>query len=109
MDESKMKEKRRHCRIPYNAQMQVSWVSHGQAWSTQAQCLDLSVNGVRFEVAEPVDSGTVVRLRNDEIDFMGTATVRHVEARGALFSVGLELSPETSADIFGSDATDFDD
>ena len=72
-----MKENRQYPRIPYDAQMQVSWVSGGQAFSTQAQCVDLSVAGIRFQLSEAVSVGTLVRLRNDEIDFTGTATVRH--------------------------------
>ena len=104
-----MRENRKYPRLPYDAPMQVSWVASGQAFSTQAKCVELSVAGVRVQMSEPVSVGTLVRLRNDEIDFMGTGTVRHVEPIGSLFHVGLELSPETNADMFGSDATDSDD
>jgi hypothetical protein len=103
-----MRENRKHCRIPYDARMQVSWVTAGpggsQAWSTQAQCVDLSPAGIRFEMDEPVAVGTAVRMLNSEIDFMGSGTVRHVQLLGTgRYSVGLELSPETSADIFNGD------
>ena len=55
--------------------------------------LDISENGLQVDSSEPLPVNTRVSLRADLIEFAGVAVVKHVEAQGSRFLLGLELSP----------------
>ena len=87
-----MQENRRlHPRIPFEAGMDVSWSLNGESRFARAKCLDISVGGLCLEIAERIPVLTPLRLRADQIDFIGTAAVRHVQPQGAKYNMGLEL------------------
>ena len=87
-----MQENRRqHPRIAFETDMDVSWTSHGESRFAKARSLDISIGGLCLEIAERIPEQTPLKLRADQIDFVGRAAVRHVECLGARYSMGLQL------------------
>ncbi len=62
----------------------------------QAKCLDISEDGLRIQVSEPVPVRTRLLFRADLINFGGSATVRCVSWRGCKYILGLSLSQAQS-------------
>jgi PilZ domain-containing protein len=84
---------RRHARLPFDAQMQVSWKdARGQVQNLRAKCLDLSAEGVRLETDTPIPARTSVTLQSPRYGGLGTASVRHCVRRALKYSVGLEFT-----------------
>ncbi len=88
-----MKDGRRHHRIPYAGPIRVSWQDpSGNPCFAMGKCIEVSESGLRFEVTVNIPERTIVQMNAERIKFSGSATVRHVERRGARFVLGLELS-----------------
>jgi hypothetical protein len=96
-----MRERRRHCRIPQDAAIDVTWTELGETKTSHARYVDISVGGLRVESPIEIPRDTEVMLRADHIDFTGTALVRHVVSSGTKFILGLQLSERTIEEIFG--------
>jgi hypothetical protein len=96
-----MKDKRKYCRIPFSTPVAVSWHVDGEARSAQATWMEISVDGLSIHVPEPIAEFTQVTLQNEELDFSGSALVRHVRPDGPGYTIGLELSPTTKDEILG--------
>jgi hypothetical protein len=81
------------------------WEEQGQSRFAMGKCIDISEEGLRIEVAQPVPRGISVHLSADAIKLAGAATVKHVVRRGGKYSLGLELSQavlhKTIAEIEG--------
>ena len=73
--------------------MRISWEdAHGLVKYTQGRCLDVSEDGLRIDVQEPIPLQSTVSLRAEAINLSGSATVKHVARRGSRIVLGLELS-----------------
>ena len=87
------KEQRRHHRIPFAGRMRISWEdTRGVARYAMAKCLDVSEDGIRIEVLEPIPARTRVSVQAEQIKCAGSATVKHVEQNRTKYILGLELS-----------------
>lgn len=87
------RENRRHQRIPYLGAIRISWENErGLTSHAKAKCLDISEEGLRIEVAEPIPIRSTVLLRADQINLGGSASVRHVTWRGCKYILGLNLT-----------------
>jgi len=64
----------------------------GQAKFSRGRCVDLSEDGLLLELPVSMQVRTVVTLRFDRIQLIGTASVRHTRRVGMKFLVGFELS-----------------
>src|SRR5258708_2433830 len=88
-----MKEGRRHHRIPYAGPIRVSWPdASGNPCFAIGKCIEVSESGLRIEVSANIPARTILQMNAERIKFSGSATVRHVERRGAKYILGLELS-----------------
>jgi hypothetical protein len=96
-----MRDRRRHCRIPQDASIRLTWNERGEAQMAHARYLDISVGGLRVESPMAIPRDTEVTLYADQIEFTGTALVRHVTPSGTSFALGLQLSERTIEEIFG--------
>ena len=84
---------RRHARLPFEAQMQVSWKdSRGQVQSVRAKCLDLSAEGSRLETDTPIPARTSITLHSARYGSLGTASVRHCVRHTLKYSIGVEFT-----------------
>ncbi len=60
--------------------------------NAQGRSLDVSEDGLRIDLPEPIPLHSTVSLRAESIDLAGSATVKHVSRRGTKIVLGLELS-----------------
>jgi hypothetical protein len=89
------KDHRRHQRIPYLGAVRISWEDErGIARYAQAKCLDVSEEGLRIEVGEPIPVRSTLSLREERIKVGGSATVRYTAWRGCNHVLGLNLSQD---------------
>ena len=87
------REKRRHQRLSYVGAVRISWEDErGLPKYAKAKCLDVSAEGMRIELTEPIAVRSRLSLRADQINFGGSASVRHVASRGCKYVLGLNLS-----------------
>jgi len=87
------KENRQHQRIPYFGSAHISWEDErGLTRYAQAKCVDVSKEGLRIELSEPIPVRSRLLLRANLIDVGGSATVRHTAWRGCKYTLGLNLS-----------------
>ncbi len=87
------KENRRHQRVSYVGAVGISWEDErGLSRYAKAKCLDVSEEGLRIEVAEPIPVLSRLLLRADQINLGGAASVRHIASRGCKYVLGLNLS-----------------
>jgi hypothetical protein len=86
------KNNRRHKRVPYGAQIRISWEDRGIPYFATARCIDLSEEGMRVEVGQPVSPGTMLMVAAENIKFAGAASVRRVDHHGAKYTLGLQLT-----------------
>ncbi len=92
------RDHRQHERLPYTGPVRISWEDEqGLVRYAHAKCLDISVDGLRVEVAELIPIRSRLLLRADRINFSGSATVRSVAWRGCKYILGLNLSQVQSA------------
>jgi hypothetical protein len=84
---------RRHARLPFEAQMKVSWKdARGQVQSLRAKCLDLSAEGARLETDAPIPARTSITLNSARHGSLGTASVRHCVRHTLRYSIGVEFT-----------------
>jgi hypothetical protein len=84
---------RRHARLPFDDQMQVSWKdSHNQVQSQRAKCLDLSAEGARLETDRPIPARATITLHSPRYGSLGTASVRHCVRHTMNYWIGLEFT-----------------
>jgi hypothetical protein len=87
------KENRRHPRISYAGAVCISWQDErGLSKFTKAKCLDLSQEGLRIEMTEPIPVLSTLLLRAEQINLSGSASVRYRASRGRKYVLGLNLS-----------------
>ena len=90
---------RRNKRTAYAGSIEVSWMDGGQSKFTRGRCVDLSADGLLLELPVSMQVRTVVTLRFDRIQLIGTASVRHMHRAGMKFRVGFELSQHLQQQI----------
>jgi hypothetical protein len=91
LDMSK-RENRQHQRIPYCGSARVSWEDEqGLTRHVHAKCLDVSKEGLRIEVGEPIPVRSRLLLRANLTDVDGAATVRYSAWSRCKYIVGLNL------------------
>src|ERR1700685_1124885 len=74
-------------------QVEVTWKDRsGQEKFAKARSLDISAQGMRIEVPEPLEKQAYVSLRSDALALHGTASVRSCTRKGTKYLVGLEFS-----------------
>jgi hypothetical protein len=84
---------RRHARLPFEAQMQVSWVdARGRVQNLRAKCLDLSAEGARLETDTPIPARTGITLQSARYGSLGSASVRHCVRNTLKYSIGVEFT-----------------
>jgi hypothetical protein len=87
------KDHRRHQRIPYLGAVRISWEDErGVARYAKAKCLDVSEEGLRIEVEDPIPVRSTISLREERIKVGGSATVRYTAWHGVKHVLGLNLS-----------------
>jgi hypothetical protein len=87
------RENRRHQRVSCAGSVRIFWEDErGLSKYAKAKCLDVSAEGMRIEVAEPIPVRSRLSLRADQINFGGSASVRHSVSRGSKYVLGLNLS-----------------
>ena len=84
---------RRHSRLPFETQMQLSWKdARGKLQRVRAKCLDLSAEGARLETDTPIPARTSVSLDSTRYGALGTASVRHCVRDTLKYSIGVEFT-----------------
>lgn len=84
---------RRHARLPFETQVQVSWKdARGRVQSLRARCLDLSAEGARLETDSPIPARTSIALQSARYGSLGTASVRHCVRQTLKYSIGVEFT-----------------
>ena len=87
------KENRQHQRIPYFGSARISWEDErGLTRYAHAKCLDVSNQGLRIEVGEPIPVRSRLLLRANLMDVGGSATVRYTAWSRCKYILGLNLS-----------------
>ena len=84
---------RRHPRLPFATQMQLSWKdARGKVQTVRAKCLDLSAEGARLETDTPIPARTTITVHSVRYGSLGTASVRHCVRQALKYSVGVEFT-----------------
>ena len=90
-------ENRFHQRLPvkYKFSIYASDTQSGQR-HLMARGINMSKSGALVETEVPIRVGTLVYLKARDLALMGSATVRHCNAKGSKFRIGLHFpSPLT--------------
>jgi hypothetical protein len=99
------RNQRRASRFRYFGVIFLSWIEPGGENFVMGKCLDISVSGLGVQVARRISINTEVRVRADWMTLDGAAIVRHVQERGGVFQIGLQmqqpLRPETLEQLVG--------
>jgi hypothetical protein len=96
-----MRERRRHCRIPLDAAIDLTWTESGETKVARGRYIDISAGGMRVQSPSTIPQGTEVELSARQIGFVGAASVRYAAPFGENYILGLELSERTVQEIFG--------
>ena len=64
---------------------------------TYAECVDVSENGVRLRVPEPLPYRSIITFNSIDLKLAGRGSVRHCAPRKAGFDIGVECFGGTSA------------
>lgn len=84
---------RRHTRLPFDTQMQVSWRdARGRIQNLRAKCLNLSAEGARLETDAPIPARTSITMQSAKFGSLGTASVRHCIRETLKYSIGVEFT-----------------
>jgi hypothetical protein len=84
---------RRHARLPFDDQMQVSWKdSRSQVQTQRAKCLDLSAEGARLETDRPIPARATITVHSARYGSLGTASVRHCVRHTLNYWIGVEFT-----------------
>jgi hypothetical protein len=88
------RDERRHQRISYLGAARIFWEDErGLGKYGHVKCLDVSEEGLRIEVLEPIPVGSRLSLRSEGINLSTSATVRYIASRrGYKHILGLNLS-----------------
>ena len=86
----------RRCRryVVEGATLRVSWLSVSGELKVvhHARVLNISEEGIAFELPEPAQLVTRVKLHSDKHRLLGEGTVRHCRRVGSKYVVGVEFS-----------------
>jgi PilZ domain len=86
-------ELRRHARADESSPVQIIWQDRsGGDRFINARTLNISPNGMRVEVSEPIDKQTYVTLKCEALSLHGRASVRTCTRKGTKYVLGLEFS-----------------
>src|SRR6266511_3395639 len=86
-----MSEKRQYVRERCQHAVQLVWHdSAGLLHTSSGECLDISSSGLRVELQDRIEGGTVVRAKILG-SLLGMATVRYCSPKKLKFIVGLEF------------------
>jgi hypothetical protein len=91
----KRKDLRRSRRYAVDATtLRVSWLGLNGTLKVvqQARVLNISEEGMAFELPEPAQLVTRVKLQSDKHNLLGEGTVRHCRRVGSKYVVGVEFS-----------------
>lgn len=81
-----------HQRFPIKYRFKLLWQQEGQpGQSLMVQGKNISESGLLVESSRPFDSGDVLIVYCDELQLMGSGTVRHCRRVGAKYRIGLEF------------------
>jgi len=84
---------RRHARLPFEAQMQMSWKDpRGRVQQLRAKCLDLSAEGARLETDTPIQTRSRISLHSPRYGSLGTASVRSCVRHTLKYWIGVEFT-----------------
>jgi len=87
------RENRRHPRVSYAGAVRISWQDErGLSRFAKAKCLDLSQEGLRIEMTQPIPVLSTLLLRAEQINLGGSASVKHIASRGCKYILGLNFS-----------------
>jgi hypothetical protein len=97
------RENRQHQRIPYCGSARISWEDErGLTRYAQAKCVDVSKEGLRIELSEPIPVRSRLLLRADLLDVGGSATVRYTAWSRCKYILGLNLSHTLNDDALAA-------
>ena len=91
----KRKDLRRNRRYAVDgATLRVSWLGLNGTLKVvqQARVLNISEEGMAFELPEPAQLVTRVKIQSDKDKLLGEGTVRHCRRLGSKYVVGIEFS-----------------
>jgi hypothetical protein len=81
---------RKSPRRPLTAPVQISWTdAQGVEWYRRGYCLDTSSGGLKMELPGPVPVNSLLRVRLDQLNFVGRVSVRHCRRDGPRYVVGV--------------------
>jgi hypothetical protein len=77
-----------------NAMLRVSWLGLNGSLKVahNARVLNISEEGIAFELPEAAQLVTRVKLQSDKHRLLGEATVRHCRREGSKYIVGVEFT-----------------
>ncbi len=84
-------ERRKEYRLTVDEPASMRQLSPLLAVRWEVRILDVSKNGMRIEVPERLDPGTVVQIRLLKSSTIITAEVRHCQSMGDGYQVGVEI------------------
>jgi hypothetical protein len=86
-------ELRRHTRLPASHKLVVSWVDgQGLHKVVRALCVDISESGMRVESTVPIEAGSAITFRDDQLVLSGSGSVRYCFRREMKYQVGVEFN-----------------
>ncbi len=87
-----MNDIRKSARIPWITKVTVSWTgrSGNQDWSN-AECVDISRNGMRLRMKTPLEIRSLISLRCVKPNIQGAASVRSCVRQNMTYLVGIEF------------------
>jgi hypothetical protein len=94
-------ESRKSSRVPYDAELQITWSVEGSHNSGSVRCRDISTGGLRIEAAEPIPVGSYVTLHSTDADLTIAGWVRHCTRESKLCAIGIEYTRSTQDELFG--------
>jgi hypothetical protein len=89
------KDARREPRGLTKEKYSISWKREdGQWFSTEAQGVDVSKDGIAVECSTPLEPGTVAQVEGRDSTLSGNCLVRHCTRRGGNYCIGFERAQE---------------
>jgi len=84
---------RRHNRVGERVPAQVMWKDKsGTERLLNGFALDVSEDGVRFELKEKIEEGTFVNFRVERLKLHGTGSVRWCTRKQSKYEIGLQFT-----------------
>ncbi len=94
-------ESRKSSRVPYDAELQITWSVEGSHNSGTVRCLDISTGGLAIGAAEPIPVGSYVTLHSTEAELTIAGWVRHCTREPQCCHIGIEYTRSTQDELFG--------